>query len=234
MKVMKLNGAALLIGLAALLMDAHALPVATANGDAFLPYQVILDRRVFGTVQRVAAATPQNQAAPQGSFILGLRMCAITETGEDGDLRVGIVDVKQNKSYLFRIGDAQDEITLVDADFEEESALLSKGGESYWVFMREGAQASAQPGAASMPASNELRSRAAESYVQRLRKRREAVRERRIEAPRMDGEQLQEHLKQYQMELIRAGGDKGPPLPMELTPEMDAQLVEEGVLPPPE
>ena len=28
--------------------------------------------------------------------------------------------------------------------------------------------------------------------------------------------------------------DKGPPLPMELTPEMDQQLVDEGVLPPAE
>jgi hypothetical protein len=43
---------------------------------------------------------------------------------------------------------------------------------------------------------------------------------------------LQNHLEQYQMDLIRAGGEKGPPLPMELTPEMDDQLVKEGVLPP--
>ena len=41
----------------------------------------------------------------------------------------------------------------------------------------------------------------------------------------------QKHLEQYQMELIRAGGEKGPPLPMPMTPEMDAQLVKEGVLP---
>jgi len=34
------------------------------------------------------------------------------------------------------------------------------------------------------------------------------------------------------MELIRAQGSKGPPLPLQLTPEDDAQLVSEGVLPP--
>jgi hypothetical protein len=50
--------------------------------------------------------------------------------------------------------------------------------------------------------------------------------------PTLTGEALQNHLEQYQMDLIRAGGEKGPPLPMELTPEMDDQLVKEGVLPP--
>jgi len=44
--------------------------------------------------------------------------------------------------------------------------------------------------------------------------------------------QLEQRLRDYQMDLIRARGEKGPPLPMELTPEMDAQLVKEGVLPP--
>ena len=54
-----------------------------------------------------------------------------------------------------------------------------------------------------------------------------------VEPPNMlKGEELTKHLEKYQMDLIRAGGEKGPPLPMELTPEMDAQLVSEGVLPP--
>jgi hypothetical protein len=39
-------------------------------------------------------------------------------------------------------------------------------------------------------------------------------------------------LEAYQMDLIRAKGAKGPPLPIPLTPDMDAQLVKEGVLPP--
>ena len=45
---------------------------------------------------------------------------------------------------------------------------------------------------------------------------------------RLTGEALQKHLQDYQMELIRTGQ---PPLPIPLTPEMDAQLVREGVLP---
>lgn len=38
-------------------------------------------------------------------------------------------------------------------------------------------------------------------------------------------------LQAYQMDLIRAKGKKGPPLPMMLSPKMDEQLVKEGVLP---
>ena len=34
------------------------------------------------------------------------------------------------------------------------------------------------------------------------------------------------------MDLIRAGGTLGPPLPIQLTKEMDDQLVREGVLEP--
>jgi len=48
----------------------------------------------------------------------------------------------------------------------------------------------------------------------------------------ISSQDLVNHLKAYQMELIRAQGAKEPPLPIPLTPEMDAQLVKEGVLPP--
>lgn len=196
----------------------------------FAYYQIILDRKPFGEVRvvpTVIAAVPG--IAPPGSFIKDLRMCAITEDGSD--LRVGIVDVKQNKSYLFRIGETQDEITLVDADFQDESALLRKGSEEYPISMKGDPPAGSMPGAAPLVALQSSVATVRESYAERLRKRREVVRERVMEQPKMNEQQLQEHLNRYQMELIRAGGEKGPPLPIELTPEMDAQLVSEGVLP---
>jgi len=52
------------------------------------------------------------------------------------------------------------------------------------------------------------------------------------EVPQLTAAYLQKQLQDYQMELIRAQGAKGPPLPIVLTPSMDAQLVSEGVLPP--
>ena len=42
-------------------------------------------------------------------------------------------------------------------------------------------------------------------------------------------EEIQENLRQYQMDVIRAGL---PPLPVPLTKQMDEQLVAEGILPP--
>ena len=50
--------------------------------------------------------------------------------------------------------------------------------------------------------------------------------------PGMTQGEMEDYFKEYQMELIRAGGASGPALPIPLTPEMDAQLVEEGVLAP--
>lgn len=45
-------------------------------------------------------------------------------------------------------------------------------------------------------------------------------------------EEREARRRAYNMDLIRAGGMEGVPLPIPLTPEEDAQLVSEGVLPP--
>jgi hypothetical protein len=47
--------------------------------------------------------------------------------------------------------------------------------------------------------------------------------------PKYTGEELEKHLQDYQMDVIRQGL---PPLPVPLTEAMDNALVEEGVLPP--
>ena len=44
--------------------------------------------------------------------------------------------------------------------------------------------------------------------------------------PKMTGPELEKHLQNYQLEVIRQGL---PPLPIPLTPEMDAQLVAESI-----
>ena len=51
-----------------------------------------------------------------------------------------------------------------------------------------------------------------------------------IPKPIYTGAELEKHLQEYQMEVIRGGNL--PPLPVQLTPENDAKLVAEGVLPP--
>jgi hypothetical protein len=48
----------------------------------------------------------------------------------------------------------------------------------------------------------------------------------------LSDEERRRKIMDYQMDLIRSRGKKGPPLPIPLTKEMDDQLVAEGVLPP--
>ena len=69
------------------------------------------------------------------------------------------------------------------------------------------------------------------SYAER-RRLRMLERQKPIEVPKptYTGEALEKHLQEYQMEILRGG--TMPPLPVQLSPENDAKLVEEGVLPP--
>jgi hypothetical protein len=220
------------------LLHAAAAPAAFE----FSRYEPILQRQPFGAtpVEGVDPAALAN-AAPARSFVqeLQVRMCAITDHPDFG-IRVGFVaaatpGAREQKSYYMRIGETQDGFTLVDADIEEQAALLRRGAEETWISMREGAVAmAASPGgppgagAAAAPVAGRP------SYAERLRQRRE-MRKQHQEAkqsPQLTGEDLEKHLKEYQMELIRAGGALGPPLPIPLTEEMDDQLVSEGVLPP--
>jgi hypothetical protein len=59
----------------------------------------------------------------------------------------------------------------------------------------------------------------------------EEERRRAETIPDLHGQVLEKHLQEYNMQAIREGA---PPLPIPLTPEQDAQLVEEGILPPAE
>ena len=69
------------------------------------------------------------------------------------------------------------------------------------------------------------------SYAER-RRMRMLERQKPVEVPKpvYTGEALEKHLQEYQMEILRGG--TMPPLPVQLSPENDAKLVEEGVLPP--
>jgi hypothetical protein len=199
--------------------------------EDFSRYQVILDRKVFGEPP-ADSGQGSNSVARAESFIRDIRMVAITEDS-NGELKVGFVDIKaNNKSYYLPVGGSEDDIQVVDADYETESALLKKGGDSQWINMNTDA-AGGSPQAAVAAASPDGSSAGPRvPYTERVRRHRETLRVRTQEPPILTGAALDKHLEEYNMELIRAHGDKGPPLPIELTPEMDAQLVKEGVLPP--
>jgi len=214
-------------------------------------YDVIVSKKPFGVAPQAKPA-PEAAAPAPGSAqdpMKAVRVVGLTYKEPFG-LRIGLVDsgVNPAKNYLLSVGESTDEgILVVDADIELEAVLLSakmpdgKALERWFYLSGSGGGAGGGPvpsvavpgpqGGAPLPAN------ASESYLERLKKRREAIRARSQEQqqPKLQGEALEKHLQEYNMELIRKaakGESAGPPLPIQLTPEQDKQLVEEGVLPP--
>lgn len=209
----------------------------TLQGAGFSRYELILERRPFAAV--IAADAEKDGVvtviAPP-AFVKDLKMCAISES--PAGIRVGFVNVriKPPQPYYLYVGDSEDGIELVDADYEKEGALLRKGGEQFWMYMGSAPAVETAPVmrskhsvAARSPAI--MRSQGSRSsYAERRRKRLEGMRQRAAESRRLSEREIKKKLQEYQMDLIRKG--VASPTPIKLTPEMDRRLVEEGVLPP--
>lgn len=196
-----------------------ALVFATDTG--FERYQPIVDRLPFG---KEPPGEEIVRVAVSQSFARQLRLSMLFE-GPDGDVRAGIVDTAGSKSYILRPGESKDGLELVEADLQSSEAMLRKGNEMALLKLESGAAA---PLSRSQQASRQT------SYAERRSALLKKIEERRKQTqeppePRLTGEVLKKHLEEVQMNAIREGL---PPLPLPLTPEMDAQLVSEGVLPP--
>lgn len=203
-------------------------------------YQVIKARKPFGMPPEPVRPTPPPRDPANDPF-KSLRMVGITDTVFG--IRVGLVDIAANppKSYYMAPGESEDGVAIVDADYELESALVKKDGEERWLSLSGGPVAGANtlPGPSSggpasrLPSVSKGVASPVESYIERLKRRRQE-RLQQMEPPKLQGEALAKHLQEYNMELIRKaarGETDGPPLPIQLTPEQDQQLVNEGVLP---
>lgn len=201
----------------------------------FDAYQVILDRKPFGEAPPPPPQPPAPPPNPADSFAATLRMSVMIE-GNDGGIRVGIIDQKTGKNFFLSVGDVEEGIELVSADFPTKEAVLRKGSEMAVVPLQSGniKPLSAEEQQQRLNAPNTQ----APSYAER-RQARQLQRQMQQQPappppppqqPIYTGEELEKHLRDYQMEVIRQGL---PPLPIPLTQEMDDQLVNEGVLPPP-
>jgi hypothetical protein len=227
-----------------------ALSAGAAN-EPFERYESILQRRPFG--QAVAAPATNAVVTPENSFARTLRLTALIEL-DGGGAKAGIIDSASNASLYLAVGQAQDGVELVSVDFAREEAVLRKGAETVTLKLAGGATpAPAGPGGAAPaagvpapPGAPPLSAAMRMSYAERRRLRAD---DRRVVTPspaapappapvaapatsappRLTGADLEKHLRDYQMEVIRQGL---PPLPIPLTPDQDAQLVREGVLPP--
>jgi len=218
-------------------------PLLLAASAGFYRYNQILERRPFAPVVSAEDEASKNVVtvvAPP-AFVKDLRMCAITES--PAGIRVGFINIriKPPQPYYLYVGDREDGIELVDADYEKEGALLRKGGEQFWMYMSGGAPAAIAPATKKMrPGVPSVAMRSGKgglgparaissgSYAERRQKRLEQMRKRAADARKLSDTQIEEKLQNYQMDLIRKGLT---PLPIKLTPEMDRKLVEEGVLP---
>lgn len=202
-------------------------PFVSASIPGFDRYQVILDRKPFGDPPPPSAEPPpQRVIPPEQSFARTLRLSALYEV-EGGELSVGLVNSVGNESFVLRVGESHNGIELVSASYEDEEAVLRRGSEMAIIKLADG-----NIEAITQEQHRERVQQRQTSYEDRRRARREAMERRRAQPPpepELTGEALEQHLRDYQMEVIRQGL---PPLPIPLTPEMDQQLVDEGVLPP--
>ena len=214
--------------------SAHAVPVVRAR------YDVILAQMPFGTPPppkpKRAAPAPIKPPPAELNFAKFMRVCFMRST-PDG-LLVGITDKKTKKSMVLEIGETKEDVLLVDAVYDKGAALIQKGEVKQWISTdgntpdlptsgRRTAPQAATSGTASTGYADIVKRRNAA-----LAARRRSPMPRRPNTSGLTGEALQKKLREYNEQLIRAGGAMGPALPIQLTPEQDAKLVREGVLPP--
>jgi hypothetical protein len=205
----------------AILILIPAIALCAADDDGFKRYQLILDKQPFG---REPPEADMVQVPASQSFARNLRLSMLFE-GPDGTTRAGIVDTASKKSYILRIGEPQDGFEVIEADIKTSEAMVRKNNEVALFKLEAGGGESI---------SRTEQSSRKSSYADRRRALLQKIEERQQPPeppsnPTLTGEALQKHLENVQMDAIRNGL---PPLPMPLTPAMDAQLVKEGVLPP--
>ncbi len=130
-----------IIGLA--FVATTCLPLAgNAAGGALPPfshYAVILDRKPFGDLSKPTApeAVPQpdqaaiEQAKEEQALARQIDMVAVNRTPR-GKLAVGFIDkgAKPPRNYYLNVGESSGGFTVVEADFDEETATIEKEGVS--------------------------------------------------------------------------------------------------------
>ncbi len=152
---------------------------------------------------------------------------------EGGGNKVGLIDLKTNLSFFLIEGEGPEnggpgsDIELVEANYEEEEAVLRKGAEMAIIKL-------ADPSIKTIsPADHQKRTQ--KSRRNRTPRRQPPPRQPKTQLHPPDkreytyGEDVWEHLQNYQEEVIRQGL---PPLPIQLTPDQDDRLVVDGILLP--
>lgn len=119
------------------------LPTAPSGASPdFDRYATIIARQPFGTTptsEPAPATAPVVNVPPAAPMLRTLRMCAVTRSGgPGGELCVGLVDAAGNRSYYLAVGETDNDVTVIAADYDAEKALVRKGGEQSWLQMNAG------------------------------------------------------------------------------------------------
>lgn len=110
----------------------HGTAFAVVTGHEFSRYQVILDKKPFGEVTPSEVALPQ--AALVDAIAKELEMKSIIDDGTG--IRIGLLDKKTNKNISLGVGENYDGIQVVSVNYDNEEAVLKKGGETAVVKLR--------------------------------------------------------------------------------------------------
>ena len=204
-----------------------------ANNSEEDRYKIIVDRKPFG--QELISPDPSilaiqaeaNAIAAARSAEKELRLCFLFETTH-GVIRAGfqnkVVKKGEPKSVMLAVGETFKGMKLIDVNINESTATLDRNGVKIMFSL------SKAPENPSIN-SKEPTGRKFNSGF-RPQKSTETPKEKIKLTPQEEErrkQEIQESLRRYQMDVIRAGL---PALPVPLTKEMDDQLVAEGVLPP--
>jgi len=190
-------------------------------------YKVIVDRAPFGA--ELINVAPPVESATKITIANLEKKCRLSFLfkSNSGEIRAGFQNLHPQKgeptSSIILIGESFMGMKLKSVDLNNSVAKLEYNGKMLTFALKK---------QKTLPKT---------SRISRHRpNRRHSTKPRQIHRPpprkklsteeqRKRREEIRKNLQKYQMEVLRKGM---PPLPVRLTPEQDAKLVEERVLPP--
>ncbi len=217
-----------------------ATPVEESTGDELYNsarYLLIIEREPFGSEPLVDPDAKEDAAAVK-DLENNYRLCFLLEGLQSDDVRAGFQNIKakkgEPKSVMLRVGESFGSMKLLDIDLKNSSAKLQYKGKELSFTLTRPKAAAAKPAQPTPPNQPQRRfgggfRRTTPPPAPTPEPEPEPQPQLTEEELAIQREQVQQNLREYQMEVLRQGM---PPLPIQLTPDQDAQLVEEGVLPP--
>lgn len=202
---------------------------------AWSRYEIILERKPFGEPppppQPVVASHPP---VPHVDLTKELKLVAITKARYG--TKVGVIDLKDKKEYYLYVGEIQGDFKVMAVDIDARRAFVKKGFHEAWLTMSEGDSHRTEafpgqfgPSLSMVPPTAMPEQPSGNRTVVRSPVVQPKVKKQPAGEPKFTPEELENHLRKYNMDCIRAGL---PALPIPLSKEEDAQLVSEGILPP--